>query len=191
MARQRIIQPEFWSDAKVARLSLRARLLFMGLWSFADDGGVHPDDVLELRLRIFPGDLDATEKSMLACLDELVEQHLVVRFCAQDGGKYLQVRNWDRHQTIRKPHIRHPQYDTSAAPVQHQCGTRTTPVQHQDGTSTTPVRAESESESETQGREEGKQLHRHVAATRANSRSRAKSRQRNSERTHDPPPPPA
>lgn len=182
MARQRIIQPEFWSDGKISRLSLRAKVLFIGLWSFSDDGGVHPDDVVELRLRVFPGDLDATDDAISGCLDELVRHDLVLRWTSQDGGNYLHVRNWTKHQKIRKPYFRHPQYSTSTVPVPHQYRTSTVPVR---------AESESESESETLGREEGTELHRHVAATRANSSRRANSpRQRTSDRDHDPPPPP-
>ena len=40
MARIRTIKPEFWSDEKVGGLPLACRLLFIGLWNFADDYGV-------------------------------------------------------------------------------------------------------------------------------------------------------
>jgi len=40
MARNRIIKPEFWADAKVGRLSFGARLLYIAMWNFADDYGI-------------------------------------------------------------------------------------------------------------------------------------------------------
>ena len=43
MARIRTIKPEFWTSEQVVDCSPTARLLFIGLWNFCDDGGVHPD----------------------------------------------------------------------------------------------------------------------------------------------------
>ena len=40
MARNRIIKPEFWADAKIGRLSFGARLLYIAMWNFADDYGI-------------------------------------------------------------------------------------------------------------------------------------------------------
>ena len=40
MARIRTIKPQFWDDLKIGRLSRDARLLYIGLWNFADDLGV-------------------------------------------------------------------------------------------------------------------------------------------------------
>ena len=40
-----MIKPEFWSDEKLAALSLQARLIYIGLWNLSDDYGVvkgHP-----------------------------------------------------------------------------------------------------------------------------------------------------
>ena len=37
--RIRTIKPEFWPSEKLAKASREARLLFVGLWSMADDSG--------------------------------------------------------------------------------------------------------------------------------------------------------
>jgi len=35
-----MIKPEFWSDEKLAALSLQARLIYIGLWNLSDDYGI-------------------------------------------------------------------------------------------------------------------------------------------------------
>jgi len=42
MARIRTIKPEFWVSEQVGECSPNARLLFIGMWNFCDDRGVHP-----------------------------------------------------------------------------------------------------------------------------------------------------
>ena len=41
MARKRMIDPKFWSDDKIIELEDKAKLLFIGLWNFSDDLGIH------------------------------------------------------------------------------------------------------------------------------------------------------
>ena len=66
MARSRIIKPEFWSDEKLAKLSLQARLLYIGLWNTSDDAGTTQGHPLWLKSQIFPYDqnLDQTDRAM-------------------------------------------------------------------------------------------------------------------------------
>ena len=42
--RIRTIKPDFWTDAKVSKLTYLARLLFIGLWNVADDEGRFKSD---------------------------------------------------------------------------------------------------------------------------------------------------
>ena len=44
MARIRSIKPEFWTAEQVMECSPMARLLFIGMWNFCDDGGNHHDE---------------------------------------------------------------------------------------------------------------------------------------------------
>ena len=60
MARSRIIKPEFWSDEKLAKLSLQARLLYIGLWNTSDDAGTTQGHPLWLKSQIFPYDQIST-----------------------------------------------------------------------------------------------------------------------------------
>ena len=56
MARIRTIKPEFWTSDQVVECSFAARLLFIGMWNFCDDYGVHPASLRKLKMEIFPGD---------------------------------------------------------------------------------------------------------------------------------------
>ena len=56
MARIRTIKPDFWTDEKIVELSPLARLLFIGLWNFADDDGRMPYSTTRIKLQILPAD---------------------------------------------------------------------------------------------------------------------------------------
>jgi len=56
MARIRSIKPQFWTSEQIADCSPNARLLFIGLWNFCDDYGVHPASPARLKMEVFPND---------------------------------------------------------------------------------------------------------------------------------------
>lgn len=105
MARIRTIKPEFWTSEQVMECSPLARLLFIGMWNFCDDGGNHPDAEKTLKALIFPGD-DIDSSSVRRLLDELSERGLLT-FYEHDGKRYLHVNGW-RHQKIDRPTFKHP-----------------------------------------------------------------------------------
>ena len=106
MARIRTIKPEFFASSQVAQCSVNARMLFVGLWCFSDDQGVHPDDAHRLKMEVFPGD-SFTVDDVQQMLDELISARLVRRFPV-GGGDWLCVPTWKRHQRIDKPTFKHP-----------------------------------------------------------------------------------
>lgn len=96
MARIRSIKPEFWTDEKIVKLPYEARLLFIGMWNFADDEGYVPDEPERLRLQILPSDpIDASAVVDLLCAAELVE-----RIVYDDGQSALRIRGFVKHQKI-------------------------------------------------------------------------------------------
>lgn len=108
VARIRTIKPEFWSDEQVMSCSIHARLLFIGLWNFCDDSGVHPLKPVSLKALIFPGDsIDST--SIRRLLLELSENDLIALYDV-DGKQYLQVLGW-AHQRIDKPTRKYPTHE--------------------------------------------------------------------------------
>lgn len=56
MPKIRGIKPDFWTDEDIVELSVPARLLFIGLWTYACDNGHLQDKSKQLKMRIFPGD---------------------------------------------------------------------------------------------------------------------------------------
>jgi hypothetical protein len=108
MPRIRTIKPEFWASEQIGECSPNARLLFIGLWNYADDYGVYPDKPKELKAKLFPYD-DATTSEVRGWIDELVKVALLRRFDAS-GATYLYVTGWEKHQRIdkRNEDKRHP-----------------------------------------------------------------------------------
>jgi len=102
MARIRQFKPEFFSDAKMARASRDARLLFFGLLSEADDEGRLVDSPKRLAGCVFPFDEDVTPKRMAQWLDELLSLQVVLRYSVNGEG-FLLVRRFKTHQKIARP----------------------------------------------------------------------------------------
>lgn len=100
MARIRSIKPEFWTSEQVMECSLNARLLFIGMWNFADDLGRLPMSVKTIKASVFPGD-DLALDSVRGMIEELSTNGLVLRYVVEDR-EYLQITGW-QHQRIDKP----------------------------------------------------------------------------------------
>jgi hypothetical protein len=98
MARIRTIKPEFWSDASVISLPYEYRLLFQGLWNFADDAGFIENRADQIKIHVFPADeVDITKGIRALKKAEMIE---VIRL---DGKNVIHVLNWKKHQRIDKP----------------------------------------------------------------------------------------
>lgn len=101
MARIRSIKPEFWDDEKVSKLSLRSRLLFIGLWNYCDDIGVCRAAPRFLQSKIFPFE-DLSIAEMAGCLAEL-SQFGFIYAAEHEHQALLLVKNFVEHQVINKP----------------------------------------------------------------------------------------
>ncbi|GAA4475534.1 hypothetical protein [Gluconacetobacter asukensis] len=98
MARIRTIHPGLYTDEAFATLSMAARVLIIGIWSHADDGGGFEWKPLTLKMRVFPADmLDVTP-----LLEELVQNDIVMKYDV-DGKTYGAVRNFGKWQRPKKP----------------------------------------------------------------------------------------
>lgn len=108
MARIRSIKPDFWTDEKIVELSPWARLLFVGLWNFADDDGRMIFSSKRIKMQIFPGD----DVSMSELIGELRRKpadllanpdvKALITIYSVDGVEYLQVNGFVKHQKIDK-----------------------------------------------------------------------------------------
>jgi hypothetical protein len=101
MPRIRTIKPEFPQSETVGRLSRDARLLFVQLWTIADDAGRLRGASRMLASLLYPYDDDAP-KLMPKWLDELEEKDCI-RCYEVDGSQYIEIINWLKHQKIDRP----------------------------------------------------------------------------------------
>ncbi len=114
MARNRTISPDFWTWEAVIDCQPMTRLLFIGLWNFADDFGVQPLRPRTIRMQVFPGDTIENER-VRAMLDELAAQGLV-RIYEVDGQEYVAIADWDQLQRVGKRARRRYPAAASAVP---------------------------------------------------------------------------
>jgi hypothetical protein len=101
MARIRSIKPEFPQSETIGKLSRDARLLFIQLWTVADDSGRARAASRMLASLLFPYDDDAPTL-IEGWLSEL-EEHDCIRRYDVGGSRYLEIVNWLKHQKIEKP----------------------------------------------------------------------------------------
>jgi hypothetical protein len=98
VARIRSIKPEFWTDEKVVELDFADRLLFIGLWNFADDQGYLDLRPKRIKMQVFPGD----EYDVVAGLRRLWESSLVALY-ASEANLIVHIIGWDKHQRVSNP----------------------------------------------------------------------------------------
>lgn len=97
MARIRTIKPDFWTDEKVVEISPCARLLFIGLWNFADDEGRVTYRPTKFKMQILPNDnVDISE-----LLGEIRGKNMITVYEVEKCA-YLQINNFAIHQKIDK-----------------------------------------------------------------------------------------
>ena len=96
MARIRSIKPQFWTSEQITDCSPNARLLFIGLWNFCDDYGVHPASPGRLKMEVFPSD-SFSKLEIQAMVDELLQVELLKEY-EVNGHHYWFVTGWEAHQ---------------------------------------------------------------------------------------------
>jgi hypothetical protein len=99
MARIRTIKPDFFTHPSIVVLSVPARLLFIALWTQADDEGRLYDQPAKIRGLSF-GDADKVSVDRL--LEELAEHGRIVRYDAMSRD-CIEVVDFDQHQRINRP----------------------------------------------------------------------------------------
>ena len=99
--RIRSVLPAFWSSEQVASVGVLPRLLFVGLWNYADDEGRGLDNPRLIRAALFALDDEITSKKVDAAMAELASARLVVRYEVQ-GKKLFAIPSFRRHQKPRR-----------------------------------------------------------------------------------------
>jgi len=98
MARIRNIKPDFWTDEKLVELETWERLLFIGLWNFADDEGYMPYSPKRIKMQIFPGDSLEVSRG----IQSLISIGAVELFDSE-YGQVLHISKWSKHQKVSNP----------------------------------------------------------------------------------------
>jgi hypothetical protein len=102
MARIRTIKPGFFRSDDVTPLSYRARLTWVGLWTYVDDDGRGKDNARIIKGEIWTLEDDITHVEVEEDLDELHRHDRISRY-EVDGKRYLVINKWDEHQVISRP----------------------------------------------------------------------------------------
>lgn len=106
MARIRTVKPELWTSEQFVECSPNARLLFIGLFNFVDDSGIHPLKPMRIKMQIFPAD-GFDKAAMDAMLWELADAGLIDVY-EVEGAEYLIITGFAKHQRIDQPTYKHP-----------------------------------------------------------------------------------
>lgn len=103
MARIRSVHPSLFTDEAWVSCSPLARILYIGLWTDADDQGLFEWKPLQLKMRLLPGDgADAA-----GLLDELVSVDLIQSYEAE-GKRFGAIKDFRKFQRPQKPNAIHP-----------------------------------------------------------------------------------
>lgn len=105
MARIRTVKPEICTSEQFVECTRDARLLFVLMWNFCDDGGVHPASERRLKMEVFPAD-DLTTDNIRRMIDELLAIGLLIEYEVK-SKKYWRVTGW-HHQRIERPTYKYP-----------------------------------------------------------------------------------
>lgn len=100
MPRIRTVKPSFWGSGATAQLSRDARLLTIGLISFADDDGRFLGSTAAINGYVFPND-DLPPAKVRRWLDEVAKVGLVHEY-QRDGVRYGCFPTWHEHQVINR-----------------------------------------------------------------------------------------
>lgn len=103
MARIRSVHPSLFTDEAWVSCSPLARVLYIGLWTDADDQGVFEWKPLQIKMRLLPGDMaDAP-----TLLGELSDAGLIATYDVS-GRRYGAIKQFRKYQRPKKPNALHP-----------------------------------------------------------------------------------
>ena len=94
MPRIRYLKAEFFTDHKLGALTPLARILFQGLWVWADREGRLEDCPPELKVKILP--FDSCEIEDL--LGDLAEAGRIIRYDSE-GLRLIEIPNFSKHKS--------------------------------------------------------------------------------------------
>lgn len=102
MARKRMIDPNIWQSEDFSKLTTLAKLIFIGLFSLADDEGRGRCNPVYLKSTLFPYEEGIRSADIDKTLSE-ISSNMSVLFYSHDGSNYYSLYNWNTWQKIDKP----------------------------------------------------------------------------------------
>lgn len=102
MARKRMVDPNIWQSEDFSKLSTLAKLVFIGLFSLADDEGRGRANPTYLKSSLFPYNEDLRSTDIEKTLLE-ISSNMSVIFYSCNGSNYYELLSWDVFQKIDRP----------------------------------------------------------------------------------------
>lgn len=102
MARKRMISPEIWESQNFSKLSDVAKIVFISLFSHADDEGRGRADSTFIKNITFPYDENRRVADIKSALSEIARR-MSVQFYSVNGIDYYFMTHWERWQKVDKP----------------------------------------------------------------------------------------
>lgn len=102
MARKRMVDPNIWQSEDFSKLSTLAKLVFIGLFSLADDEGRGRANPTYLKSSLFPYNEDMRSADIEKTLSE-ISSNMSVVFYECNGSSYYSLLSWNLFQRIDKP----------------------------------------------------------------------------------------
>lgn len=97
-----MIHPEIWESEDFSKLSNLAKLMFIGMFSLADDEGKGRAKAVYLKSVIFPYDECLRLADVEKGLSEIASC-MSVSLYTRDGNKYYKLDKWSKWQRVDKP----------------------------------------------------------------------------------------
>lgn len=101
MARIRTFKPEFFRSPDTAKATPQARILYMAMWSWANDEGVGETNLYGLLGFAFPDEDELTVKDLQRLLKEVRGSFGVV-FYGNKKRFFYSIPSWDAHQKTER-----------------------------------------------------------------------------------------
>lgn len=102
MARKRMISPEIWESQNFSALSDSAKIVFISLFSHADDEGRGRAEPSFVKSSTFPYDENRRVADIKSALSEIARS-MSVQFYSVNGIEFYFMTSWKRWQKIDKP----------------------------------------------------------------------------------------
>lgn len=111
MARKRMIDPNIWQSEDFSKLSTLGKLVFIGLFSLADDEGRGRCNPVYIKSSLFPYEESIRSADIEKTLSE-ISSNMSVIFYSHNGSNYYSLYNWNYWQKIDRPsESKLPEYD--------------------------------------------------------------------------------